>query len=259
MPKGEEVAARYAIGVQRALQRAALHVQSAGRQEIAGGNVLVAMFHETESPAIFFLQEQGVTRFDAINYISHGVSKIGVEDKDDKDEADGDGDDAEKDSIDREEHEHDGGDEDGERKMSPSKALNTYAINLAKRAADGKIDPLVGRKKELERAVHVLLRRRKNNPVFVGEAGVVKTAPAEGLALAIHNKDVPEALQGGDFYALDQGALLAGTRFRGDFEQRLKAVIKAVVGNSKRILFIDEIHTIVGAGAASGGTMDASN
>ena len=152
-----------------------------------------------------------------------------------------------------------GGDEEGERKMSPSKALNTYAINLAKRAADGKIDPLVGRKKELERAVHVLLRRRKNNPVFVGEAGVGKTALAEGLALAIHNNDVPEALKGVEIYALDMGALLAGTRFRGDFEQRLKAVIKAVVGDSKRILFIDEIHTIVGAGAASGGTMDASN
>jgi ATP-dependent Clp protease ATP-binding subunit ClpA len=257
MPKGETGSPRYAIGVQRALQRAALHVQSAGRQEIAGGNVLVAMFHETESPAIFFLQEQGVTRFDAINYISHGVSKIGAED-----EAEGgDGDDAEKDSIDREEHEHEheGSDEDGERKMSPSKALNTYAINLAKRAADGKIDPLVGRKKELERAVHVLLRRRKNNPVFVGEAGVGKTALAEGLALAIHNGDVPEALKGVEIYALDMGALLAGTRFRGDFEQRLKAVIKAVVGNDKRILFIDEIHTIVGAGAASGGTMDASN
>ncbi len=254
MPKGEEVAPRYAIGVQRALQRAALHVQSAGRQEIAGGNVLVAMFHETESPAIFFLQEQGVTRFDAINYISHGVSKIGAED-----EADGDGDDPEKDSLDREEREHEGGDEDGERKMSPSKALNTYAINLATRAADGKIDPLVGRKKELERAVHVLLRRRKNNPVFVGEAGVGKTALAEGLALAIHKGDVPDALKGVEIYALDMGALLAGTRFRGDFEQRLKAVIKAVIGNSKRILFIDEIHTIVGAGAASGGTMDASN
>ena len=143
--------------------------------------------------------------------------------------------------------------------MSPSKALKTYAINLAKRAADGKIDPLVGRKKELERAVHVLLRRRKNNPVFVGEAGVGKTALAEGLALAIHNNDVPDALKGVEIYALDMGALLAGTRFRGDFEQRLKAVIKAVVGDSKRILFIDEIHTIVGAGAASGGTMDASN
>src|SRR3984957_18709581 len=257
MPKGEEVSPRYAIGVQRALQRAALHVQSAGRQEIAGGNVLVAMFHETESPAIFFLQEQGVTRFDAINYISHGVSKIGAEDEAES----GDGDDAEKDSIEREEpeHEHEGSDEDGERKMSPSKALNTYAINLAKRAADGKIDPLVGRKKELERAVHVLLRRRKNNPVFVGEAGVGKTALAEGLALAIHNGDVPQALKGVEIYALDMGALLAGTRFRGDFEQRLKAVIKAVVGNDKRILFIDEIHTIVGAGAASGGTMDASN
>ena len=253
MPKGEEVSPRYAIGVQRALQRAALHVQSAGRQEITGGNVLVAMFHETESPAIFFLQEQGVTRFDVINFISHGVSKAGAEDDEDGDEPDG------KDSVERDGHEHEGGDEDGERKMSPSKALNTYAINLAKRAADGKIDPLVGRKKELERAVHVLLRRRKNNPVFVGEAGVGKTALAEGLALAIHNNDVPEALKGVEIYALDMGALLAGTRFRGDFEQRLKAVIKAVVGDSKRILFIDEIHTIVGAGAASGGTMDASN
>ena len=185
MPKGEEVSPRYAIGVQRALQRAALHVQSAGRQEITGGNVLVAMFHETESPAIFFLQEQGVTRFDVINFISHGVSKAGAEDDEDGDESDN------KDSVERDGHEHEGGDEDGERKMSPSKALNTYAINLAKRAADGKIDPLVGRKKELERAVHVLLRRRKNNPVFVGEAGVGKTALAEGLALAIPTRMCP--------------------------------------------------------------------
>ncbi len=251
MPKDETLSPRYAIGVQRALQRAALHVQSSGHQEIAGGNVLVAMFHETESPAIFFLQEQGVTRFDVINYISHGVSKPGAED----DSAD----DGDEDSVEREEHEHEGGDEEGERKLSPSKALNTYAINLAKRAAEGKIDPLVGRKKELERAIHVLLRRRKNNPVFVGEAGVGKTALAEGLALAIHHNDVPDALKGVEIYALDMGALLAGTRFRGDFEQRLKAVIKAVLGDSKRILFIDEIHTIVGAGAASGGTMDASN
>jgi len=252
MPKGEEVSPRYAIGVQRALQRAALHVQSAGRQEISGGNVLVAMFHESESPAIFFLQEQGVTRFDVINFISHGVSKAGAEDDEEREESD-------KDSIDRDGHEHEAGDEEGERKLSPSKALNTYAINLAKRAAEGKIDPLVGRKKELERAVHVLLRRRKNNPVFVGEAGVGKTALAEGLALAIHKGEVPDALNGVEIYALDMGALLAGTRFRGDFEQRLKAVIKAVLGDSKRILFIDEIHTIVGAGAASGGTMDASN
>jgi ATP-dependent Clp protease ATP-binding subunit ClpA len=253
MPKGEEGSPRYAVGVQRALQRAALHVQSAGRQEISGGNVLVAMFHETESPAIFFLQEQGVTRFDVINFLSHGVSKTGADDE----TASADGD--EEIEHDDHDHDHEGGDEDGEKKLSPSKALNTYAINLAKRAADGKIDPLVGRKKELERAVHVLLRRRKNNPVFVGEAGVGKTALAEGLALAIHNGEVPDALKGVEIYALDMGALLAGTRFRGDFEQRLKAVIKAVVGDSKRILFIDEIHTIVGAGAASGGTMDASN
>src|ERR1700678_3699157 len=254
MPKGEEVSPRYAIGVQRALQRAALHVQSAGRQEITGANVLVAMFHETESPAIFFLQEQGVTRFDVINFISHGVSKTGAEEDDDGEESDG------KDSIERDGHEHEGGgDEEGERKLSPSKALNTYAINLAKRAADGKIDPLVGRKKELERAIHVLLRRRKNNPVFVGEAGVGKTALAEGLALAVHEGKVPATLKDIQIYALDMGALLAGTRFRGDFEQRLKAVIKAATGNPHIVLFIDEIHTIVGAGSASGSTMDASN
>src|SRR5581483_8668901 len=251
LPKGEEVAPRYALGVQRALQRAALHSQSAGRNEINGGSVLVAMFQETESPAILFLQEQGVTRFDVINFISHGVSKTGTDedqdvggvDEDDEDEA----------------REARGGDDDGERKLSPSKALKTYTINLTERAAQGKIDPLVGRKNELERAIHVLLRRRKNNPVFVGEAGVGKTALAEGLALAVHRGEVPTALKGVEIYAVDMGALLAGTRFRGDFEQRLKAVIKAVVGNPRRILFIDEIHTIVGAGAASGSTMDASN
>ncbi|HEY6394281.1 MAG TPA: Clp protease N-terminal domain-containing protein, partial [Candidatus Binataceae bacterium] len=252
MPKGRETAPRYAVGVQRALQRAALHTQSAGRSEINGGSVLVAMFHESESPALFFLQEQGVTRFDVINFISHGVSKIG---SDEDREAAGTADEEEQDH----ERESEGGEEDEERKLSPSKALQTYAINLADKAAKGKIDPLVGRKNELERAIHVLLRRRKNNPVFVGEAGVGKTALAEGLALAIHHGEVPSALKGVEIYALDMGALLAGTRFRGDFEQRLKAVIKAVVGNPKRILFIDEIHTIVGAGAASGSTMDASN
>jgi ATP-dependent Clp protease ATP-binding subunit ClpA len=254
MPKSENVAPRYALGVQRALQRAALHTQSAGRTEINGGSVLVAMFQENEAPALFFLQEQGVTRFDVINFVSHGVSKTGADEDrrvrgaaEDEEDAEG------------AEDAHADGDEEGERKMSPSKALKTYAINLAERAAQGKIDPLVGRKNELERAIHVLLRRRKNNPVFVGEAGVGKTALAEGLALAIHRGDVPAALKGVEIYALDMGALLAGTRFRGDFEQRLKAVINAVVGNAKRILFIDEIHTIVGAGAASGSTMDASN
>jgi ATP-dependent Clp protease ATP-binding subunit ClpA len=254
MAKGQDVGPRYALGVQRVLQRAALHVQSAGRTEITGGNVLVAIFHEAESPAVFFLQEQGVTRFDVINFISHGVSKAG---KDEDREVRGTG--SDDDDEEGEGAHGDGDEEGGERKLSPSKALQRYAINLAERAAGGKIDPLVGRKKELERAIHVLLRRRKNNPVFVGEAGVGKTALAEGLALAIHHGEVPDALKGVEIYALDMGAVLAGTRFRGDFEQRLKAVIKAVVGNDKRILFIDEIHTIVGAGSASGSTLDASN
>jgi ATP-dependent Clp protease ATP-binding subunit ClpA len=242
--KGKPFQPRYAPGVQRTLQRAALHAQSAGRHEINGGGVLVAMFHENESHAIFFLEEQGVTRFDVMNFVSHGVSKIGADQ--DREPAEG-------------EDEGSEGEPEGERKLSPSKALQTYAVNLTERAAGGKIDPLVGREKELECAIHILLRRRKNNPVFVGEAGVGKTALAEGLALAVHEGRVPQALKNLEIYAVDMGALLAGTRFRGDFEQRLKAVIKAVLGNPRRVLFIDEIHTIVGAGAASGATMDASN
>jgi ATP-dependent Clp protease ATP-binding subunit ClpA len=250
LTKGGTFQPHYAAGVQRALQRAALHAQSAGRAEINGSQVLVAMFHETESHAVFLLQEQGVTRFDVINFISHGVSKAGVDDDNEvrgaAEETEGDGD-----------SEPEG--EDGNPKISPSKALKTYAVNLAERAAAGKIDPLIGRRNEVERAIHILLRRRKNNPVFVGEAGVGKTALAEGLALAIHEGKVPAALKDVQIYALDMGALLAGTRFRGDFEQRLKAVIKAATGNQKIVLFIDEIHTIVGAGSASGSTMDASN
>src|SRR5579883_91535 len=250
IPRGEHLQPHYANGVQRALQRAALHAQSAGRSEINCAQVLVAMFHETESQAVFLLQEQGVTRFDVINFISHGVSKISA---DEDREARG-ADDGEQSDSDNE-----ADSEEGERKVSPAKALRTYAINLTERAAKNQIDPLVGRKREIERAIHVLLRRRKNNPVFVGEAGVGKTALAEGLALAVHNGDVPAALKDVQIYALDMGALLAGTRFRGDFEQRLKAVIKAATGNRRIILFIDEIHTIVGAGSASGSTMDASN
>jgi len=252
LPKGGSFQPHYAAGVQRALQRAALHAQSAGRSEINGSQVLVAIFHETESHAVYLLQEQGVTRFDVINFVSHGVSKIGTdEDRElrgahDEEGADGDP-----------ETENDG---DGEEaRISPSKALRSYAINLADRAAKGAIDPLIGRKNEVERAIHVLLRRRKNNPVFVGEAGVGKTALAEGLALAVHNGLVPAALKDIQIYALDMGALLAGTRFRGDFEQRLKAVIKAATGDKRIVLFIDEIHTVVGAGSASGSTMDASN
>src|SRR5215467_10575434 len=252
IPKGEQLQPHYANGVQRALQRAALHAQSAGRAEINGSQVLVAMFHEADSQAISLLQEQGVTRFDVINFISHGVSKAGA---DQDREVHGAGEEEESDG----EGEGEAESEDGAPKLSPGKALKTYAINLAERAAKGQIDPLIGRKNEIERAIHILLRRRKNNPVFVGEAGVGKTALAEGLALAIHEGRVPEALKGVQIFALDMGALLAGTRFRGDFEQRLKAVIKAATGNRRIILFIDEIHTIVGAGSASGSTMDASN
>jgi ATP-dependent Clp protease ATP-binding subunit ClpA len=253
LERGEDVAPRYALGVQRALQRAALHVQSTGHQEINGGNVLVAMFHENESHAIYFLQEAGVTRFDVINFLSHGVSKIGA---DSERAVRGNGEEpAEPDEEPDDEH----GEDAGERKVSPSKALKTWAINLTEKAAKGQIDPLIGREREIERAIHVLLRRRKNNPVFVGEAGVGKTALAEGLALAIHQGQVPPALRDVQLYALDMGALLAGTRFRGDFEQRLKAVIRAATADRRRVLFIDEIHTIVGAGSASGSTMDASN
>ncbi len=252
---GRDAAPRYATGVQRALQRAAMHAQSAGRQEINGPAVLIAMFQEAESYALYFLQEEGVTRFDVINYVSHGVSKVGA---DDDRQVRGAGESEDEETAERDEAESDEDDE-GVPRLSPARALKRYAINLAERAAQGKIDPLIGRKHEIERAIHVLLRRRKNNPVFVGEAGVGKTALAEGLALAIHEGRVPEALKGVEIFALDMGALLAGTRFRGDFEQRLKAVIKAATGNPKIVLFIDEIHTIVGAGSASGSTMDASN
>jgi ATP-dependent Clp protease ATP-binding subunit ClpA len=252
LPKGEQVQPHYASGVQRALQRAALHAQSAGREEINGSQVLVALFNEAESQAVAFLQEQGVTRFDVINFISHGVSKTGP----DQDREVRGANEATEGDADTEEE---GDDSGGAPKVSPAKALKTYAINLAEKAAKGQIDPLIGRKHEIERAIHVLLRRRKNNPVFVGEAGVGKTALAEGLALAVHDGKVPAALKDIQIFALDMGALLAGTRFRGDFEQRLKAVIKAATGNKNIVLFIDEIHTIVGAGSASGSTMDASN
>jgi ATP-dependent Clp protease ATP-binding subunit ClpA len=259
LPKGEQLQPHYANGVQRALQRAAMHAQSAGRPEITGAQVLVALFHEAESQGVYFLQEQGVTRFDVINFISHGVSKNGADDDEDH-EVRGAGDGEKENEAEGEgESESEGDDEGGAPKLSPAKALRTYAINLADRAAKGQIDPLIGRKNEIERAIHILLRRRKNNPVFVGEAGVGKTALAEGLALAIHDGRVPAVLKDVQIFALDMGALLAGTRFRGDFEQRLKAVIKAATGNRRIVLFIDEIHTIVGAGSASGSTMDASN
>jgi len=225
-------------GFQRVIQRAILHVQSSGKKEVTGANVLVAIFGEKESHAVYFLNQRGVTRLDVVNYIAHGITKT-PQAKPDKPEG--------------------GGKEDGESGSESQGALDAYTVNLNHLARNGKIDPLIGREHELERVVQVLCRRRKNNPLLVGEAGVGKTAIAEGLARRINEGDVPELLKEYQVFSLDMGALLAGTKYRGDFEQRLKAVLKQLAENPRSILFIDEIHTIIGAGAASGGTLDASN
>lgn len=222
------------IGFQRVLQRAVFHVQSSGREAVSGANVLVAMFSEPESQAVFLLSKQDISRLDVVNYISHGVSS---------------------DEEDFPELEHD----EGEQEPQEPRPLDQYAVNLNKLAEQGRIDPLIGRANEIERVVQVLCRRRKNNPLLVGEAGVGKTAIAEGLAKRIVDGDVPEVIKDAVVYALDLGVLLAGTKYRGDFEKRLKAVLAQLKKESHAILFIDEIHTIIGAGAASGGTMDASN
>jgi len=228
------------IGFQRVLQRALYHVQSAGKDEVLGANVLVAIFSEKDSYANYLLNRHDVTRLDVINYISHGISKI-----------EGEADSAEADASVLEAEE-----QGGEQKSS---ALEQFTTNLNQKAREDSIDPLIGREKEIERTVQVLCRRRKNNPLYVGEAGVGKTAMAEGLALRIVNREVPEILEDANIYALDLGSLLAGTKYRGDFEKRLKAVINELKAIAGAILFIDEIHTIIGAGAASGGVMDASN
>ena len=231
----EEVDTQPTLGFQRVIQRAMLHVQSSGKKEVTGANVLVAIFGEKESHAVFFLQQQGVTRLDVVNFISHGVSKVAETAK------------------------TEGTEQEAEAEAPPNGALDNYALNLNAQVAAGKIDPLIGRGPELERVVQTLCRRRKNNPLLVGEAGVGKTAIAEGLARRIVEKDIPDVLANATVYSLDMGALLAGTKYRGDFEQRLKAVIKQLAENPDAILFIDEIHTLIGAGAASGGSMDASN
>ncbi len=223
-------------GFQRVIQRAILHVQSSGKKEVTGANVLVAIFGEKESHAVYFLNQRGVTRLDVVNYIAHGITK-NAQQKPEKAEAK----------------------EEGEGASETQGALDSYTINLNTMAKQGKTDPLIGRAHELERVIQVLCRRRKNNPLLVGEAGVGKTAIAEGLARRINEQAVPELLYDYQVYSLDMGALLAGTKYRGDFEQRLKAVLKQLAENPKSILFIDEIHTIIGAGAASGGTLDASN
>ncbi|HEX4909288.1 MAG TPA: ATP-dependent Clp protease ATP-binding subunit ClpA [Permianibacter sp.] len=227
------------LGFQRVLQRAVFHVQSAGKKEVTGANVLVAIFSEQESQAVYLLHQEQVSRLDVVNYISHGISKVaGSEREAPQPQA---------------EAEEEGGSEAGK---SP---LESFASNLNELAKQGKIDPLIGRHHELERTIQVLCRRRKNNPLLVGEAGVGKTAIAEGLARRIVDGDVPDVMKDGVVYALDLGGLLAGTKYRGDFEKRLKAVLKELKEKPHAILFIDEIHTIIGAGAASGGVMDASN
>ena len=227
------------LGFQRVLQRAVFHVQSAGKDEVMGANVLVAIFGEPDSQAVYLLNSQNVSRLDVVNYISHGISKVSG--------------DEEGDNYSQPEGEEAEGD-------SPSKSpLEQFATNLNERAKQGKIDPLIGRDHEVERTVQVLCRRRKNNPLFVGEAGVGKTALAEGLAKRIVDGEVPEVLADSTIYSLDMGALLAGTKYRGDFEKRLKAVLADLGKSPHNVLFVDEIHTIIGAGAASGGVMDASN
>ena len=230
-------------GFQRVIQRAVIHVQSSGREEVTGANVLVAIFAERESHAAYFLQEQDMTRYDAVNYISHGIAKRpGL---------------SEARPVRGAEEEADA--KSGDEPKKKGDALEAYCVNLNKKAKDGKIDPLIGRDSEINRTIQVLCRRQKNNPLFVGDAGVGKTAIAEGLARRIVHGEVPDVLKGATVFALDMGTLLAGTRYRGDFEERLKQVIKEIEAYPGAIMFIDEIHTVIGAGATSGGAMDASN
>ena len=236
MPLGDEGDVQPTLGFQRVLQRAVYHVQSSGKKEVTGANVLVAIFSEKQSQAVYFLGMQDISRLDVVNFISHGMPQVSGESPEGDQEA--------------------GVDTEGE---SDSSALEKYASNLNQLAIEGKIDPLIGREIEIERTVQILCRRRKNNPLYVGEAGVGKTALAEGLARMITEERVPEVLRNATIFALDMGTLIAGTKYRGDFEKRLKAVIKEVKEDPGAILFIDEIHTVIGAGAASGGVMDASN
>ncbi|HEY7576630.1 MAG TPA: ATP-dependent Clp protease ATP-binding subunit ClpA [Acetobacteraceae bacterium] len=235
-------------GFQRVVQRAAIHVQSSGRDEVTGANVLVALFSERESHAVYFLQLQDMTRLDAVNFISHGIAKAPGRSAQRPVQGTGNQPEAH---------------QEQEREEKPSRrnqdALSNYCVNLNKKAMAGKIDPLIGRENEIERTIQILCRRTKNNPLYVGDPGVGKTAIAEGLAKRIVEGDVPEVLARSTIYALDMGALLAGTRYRGDFEERLKAVVSELENQQGAILFIDEIHTVIGAGATSGGAMDASN
>jgi ATP-dependent Clp protease ATP-binding subunit ClpA len=245
--------AKPTAGFQRVIQRAVIHVQSSGREEVTGANVLVAIFAERESHAAYFLQEQDMTRYDAVNYISHGIAKRpgsseprpvrGVEEENES----------------RDKRDEPGQDNGEEKKKKKEGALESYCVNLNLKARDGRIDPLIGREQEVQRTIQILCRRQKNNPLLVGDPGVGKTAIAEGLARKIIMGEVPEVLADATVFSLDMGTLLAGTRYRGDFEERLKQVIKEIEAHPNAIMFIDEIHTVIGAGATSGGAMDASN
>src|SRR5262245_11119538 len=241
LPAGLDRDPQQTLSFHRVLQRAVIHAQSAETKEINGGNLLIAMFREADSYAVYLLEEQGITRFDLVNYVSHGVSKVGGEEE------------PAPASDDDEDH------ESGERPAKRVNPLEAFTVNLVDRASRGNIDPLIGREDEIERTIHVLCRRRKNNPIYVGDPGVGKTAIAEGLALKIHHGAFPDALKSAVIYALDMGALLAGTKFRGDFEARLKGVLNGLKKQPNSIMFIDEIHTLVGADAPSGGSMDATN
>ncbi|WP_027172381.1 ATP-dependent Clp protease ATP-binding subunit ClpA [Methylobacterium sp. 10] len=241
--------AKPTAGFQRVIQRAVIHVQSSGREEVTGANVLVAIFAERESHAAYFLQEQDMTRYDAVNYISHGIAKRpGASEPKPVRGAE------EEPSTERP-----SGEETDNRTKKKGDALEAYCVNLNKKARDGRIDPLIGRESEVQRTIQILCRRQKNNPLLVGDPGVGKTAIAEGLARKIINKEVPEVLIDATVFSLDMGTLLAGTRYRGDFEERLKQVMKEIEAHPNAVLFIDEIHTVIGAGATSGGAMDASN
>lgn len=239
-PGGGEVVPEQTVALQRVLQRTVMHMHSAGKKQITVGDVLAAILDERNCIAAHLLEEQGITRVDILNFISHGVAKVP--------------------RAETQKAAPGSTEESAPAKAAPAKdPLAAFTLNLAERARDGKIDPLVGREQELGRTIQILCRRRKNNPIFVGEPGVGKTALAEGLAMRIYRNEVPEVLAGSEIFALDMGALLAGTKFRGDFEERLKAVIAALIKKPRAILFIDEIHTVVGAGATSGGSLDASN
>src|SRR4051812_41647747 len=236
VPASSDALPEYTAAFQRVVEYALLQAEGSGQKEVDGGNVLAALYQSPNSHAVYLLKKQGITRLDILNYLAHGISKV-----------EGAGGFA-----------HEGA-EDFETGRAAPDPLKEYASNLVERASEGKIDPLIGREAEVARTIQVLCRRRKNNPIYVGDPGVGKTAIAEGLALKIQKGEVPDALKGAEVYSLDMGALLAGTKYRGEFEQRLKAVIGALKKKENVILFIDEIHTIVGAGAVSGGTMDASN